>query len=153
MTKRNKSYFTLVEIMIVVAVIGLLSAIAVPSFMNAGIKAQNNTFASQMRLAVGAFKQASLENDYPPDTTEGEIPSGMDEYLQNFPWQKETPIGGQWDWDYQVFGYKAGVSVYKPDVDAERMKDIDAIFDDGSLDSGKFRSRTDGYIYIIEASE
>ena len=29
-------------------------------------------------------------------------------------WTKPNTLGGQWDWDNGQFGFKAGVSVYRP---------------------------------------
>ena len=29
-------------------------------------------------------------------------------------WTAATSVGGQWDWDYQQFGFTAGISVYRP---------------------------------------
>ena len=136
--------------MIVVAIIGLLAAIALPSFQQARERAQNIRFVNDLRVAVGTFKQAIIEAGFPPDNTPAKVPSGMEEYLQDFPWTEDTPIGGQWDWDYLQFGVRAGVSVYQPDVTVDRMRDIDAIIDDGDLSTGIFRARSDGYIRIIE---
>lgn len=50
----RKSGFTLVEIMIVVAIIGLLAAIAVPAFMKARNNAQRSACVNNMRLIEGA---------------------------------------------------------------------------------------------------
>ena len=52
MKNKFTSSFTLIEIIVVIAVIGLLAAVAVPSFMKARIKSQNNTFVQQIRLAA-----------------------------------------------------------------------------------------------------
>lgn len=147
-TKRG---FTLVEIMIGVSIIGLLSAIALPNLLQAGTKTRNRRFARDIKTAGHAFVQYAFDHgDYPADKTPAQMPSGMDSYLSNFAWSENTVIGGQWDWDKGVFGVYAGVSVKGPSWSNEEMLKIDAIIDDGNLESGDFRSRTGGYIYILE---
>ena len=62
-TKTNrKSGFTLVEIMIVVAIIGLLAAIAIPNFIRARTKSQQNACINNLRQIDGAIQQWALEN-------------------------------------------------------------------------------------------
>ena len=56
-----KSGFTLVEIMIVVAIIGLLAAIAIPNFVRARSNAQQNTCINNLRQLDGAKQEWALE--------------------------------------------------------------------------------------------
>ena len=143
--------FTLLEIMIVVAIIALLAAIAIPSFVRARESAQNGRFIADLRTAKGAFTMYCVDNgQYPPDRTPGVVPPGMAEYLGSFPWTENTSLGGQWDWDYLQFGCKAGVSVYRPSAPLTQLGRLDEAIDDGDLASGDFRSRASGYISILE---
>jgi len=58
----KKSGFTLVEIMIVVAIIGLLAAIAIPNFVRARTTSQMNACINNLRQIDGAKQQWALEN-------------------------------------------------------------------------------------------
>ena len=62
----NKSGFTLVEIMIVVAIIGLLAAIAIPNFVRARTQSQKNACINNLRQIDGAIQQWALENKAGP---------------------------------------------------------------------------------------
>src|SRR5436305_14733328 len=53
--------FTLVEIMIVVAIIGLLAAIAIPNFVRARTTSQQNACINNLRQIDGAKQQWALE--------------------------------------------------------------------------------------------
>ena len=64
----RKSGFTLVEIMIVVAIIGLLAAIAIPNFVRAREQAQLQSIMNNLRIIDGAKDQYALEAKQPSDT-------------------------------------------------------------------------------------
>ena len=60
-TYRTQSAFTLVEIMIVVAIIGLLAALAVPGFMRARMQSQGRRIINDARQMDAAIDQWALE--------------------------------------------------------------------------------------------
>jgi prepilin-type N-terminal cleavage/methylation domain-containing protein len=73
--------FTLVEIMIVVAIIGLLASMAVPSFMKSRETAQLNTIINNLRVIENAKDTWALENRKGTGDTPAE--SEIAQYLKN----------------------------------------------------------------------
>ncbi|MBN2325828.1 MAG: prepilin-type N-terminal cleavage/methylation domain-containing protein [Candidatus Omnitrophica bacterium] len=75
--------FTLIELLIVVAIIGILAAIAVPNFMNAQIRAKVSRAVSDLKTQETALEMYRLDhNDYPP-CDQPRVPGWWDSWHPN----------------------------------------------------------------------
>ena len=66
---KKRGGFTLVEIMIVVAIIALLAAIAVPGFLRARKRSQASRVVNDLRLIDAAVDQYAIENNKTTNST------------------------------------------------------------------------------------
>lgn len=62
----NQPGFTLIELLIVVAIIGILAAIAVPNFLNAQLRAKVASVQSDMQALSTALEMYFLDNNHYP---------------------------------------------------------------------------------------
>ncbi len=149
---RRRTGFTMVEILMVVMIIGLLAAIAIPTMVRMRQKSQVIRFIRDIGVASAAFEMYRLEHkEYPPDTMAGVVPEGMAPYLQGIRWTQETAIGGLWGWDVGRFGFRASIAVLVGGSARDEVwREVDRRMDDGDLESGRFRRRSNGFTYVVE---
>jgi type II secretion system protein G len=90
LNRRRERGFTLVEIMIVVLIIGILLAIAVPSFMNARERSRANACRANLRQIQAAKEQWAMANNQGPTAT----PAWADLVPNFLQQQPNCPSGG-----------------------------------------------------------
>ena len=135
--------FTLVEIMIVVVIIGLLAALAIPAFQRVQRASQNARVINDWRVFSQAFEVYNTMNGaWPANVGPGQIPTApvpMNGDFKVATWQAVTAIGGRWNWDNGLSsGNNAGISISGYICDDAQLAEIDAKIDDGDLTTGNF---------------
>jgi len=65
---RNRKGFTLIELLIVVAIIGILAAIAIPQFSSYRQKAYNSAATSDLKNIKTGFESFMADNQQYPTT-------------------------------------------------------------------------------------
>ncbi len=86
---KNKKGFTLVELMVVVAIMAVLVAIAIPVFNSVTAKAEKGTCQANQRIIESAIAQYNLVNDTPlGDSNDGALEAALfttTKYVQSWP--------------------------------------------------------------------
>jgi type IV pilus assembly protein PilA len=59
---KNRKGFTLIELMIVIAIIGILAAMAIPNFKKARQSAREKACYSNIRVILGAVEMYNMDN-------------------------------------------------------------------------------------------
>lgn len=146
--------FTILEIMIAVVIIGILVAIAIPTFLHLQRNSQNSRFISDLRTFSQAYETYAMRyGKWPPNTPSGEVPSVMSGELQDSHWVAINSLGGHWKWDYKPPGadhFTAGISITGITVSDAQMIEIDKKMDDGDLTKGAFFKGSDRFIFILQ---
>ena len=105
MKKRNQG-FTLVEIMIVVAIIAILAAVAIPNFIKYRQNSQAAACVSNLKQIEAAAEQAKMAGSAPEGIDDL---VGPDKYIKNKP---KCPAGGE---------YKLGTEATGPTCDKGKV--------------------------------
>lgn len=94
---RNQAGFTLMELIVVMAVIGLLTAIAIPRFTRAPRKAREAVLKTNLHTMRECFDQYFADKSYYPDSLQTLVDEG---YLREVPKDPFTDSSGDWDLIY-----------------------------------------------------
>ena len=148
--------FTLVEIMIVVVIIGLLAALAIPAFQRVQRASQNARIINDLRVFSQAFEvYNSMNGTWPNNVGPGLVPTTPVSMANDFKvatWQATTAIGGRFNWDNSLAGGgTAGISISAFTCDDAQLTEIDAKIDDGDLTTGNFQKVSSTRVTLILA--
>lgn len=86
---RSQDGFTLIELLIVVAIIGILAAIAVPNFLNAQIRAKVARVEAELRTCGSAIETYRIDHGYYPTYKN---PKDLDPAPHFLPISLTTPV-------------------------------------------------------------
>jgi len=127
--------FTLVEIMIVVVIIGLLAAMAIPAFQRSRQRSQAARLTNDFRQYDSAFQRYAMEAGQLPAAASpgGVIPAGMAGYLPDA-YTQPSPMGGLYVWS----GPSSHIVLVNSNATDAVMQLVDAALDDGDLTTGDF---------------
>jgi general secretion pathway protein G len=113
MGRRAEKGFTLIEMMIVVAIIAILVAVLVPNFMRARAQAQTAACEANLKEIATALELYQTDHEAYPDTPGATNATATDtnlgQYLRQTPIDPVNPAGF---YQYQVANYNSGNASY-----------------------------------------
>lgn len=158
--RRRSRAFTLVEIMIVVVIIGLLAAAALPAYRLITLRSRAASVVNDLRTFSTVFITYSLQNGRYPDDGDPQVvpPQVAGQLPGNF--TQKTPIGGvyKWNFDIPADGVPAKAAIIIQAVsgnalldDLDQLETVDKQIDDGNLATGNMQlGSTNSLVFIIE---
>ncbi|MGD0969374.1 MAG: prepilin-type N-terminal cleavage/methylation domain-containing protein [Candidatus Aquilonibacter sp.] len=113
MPDSDEGGFTLIEMMIVVAIIAILVAILVPNFMRARAQAQTAACEANLKEIATALEEYQTDHEAYPDVTSAtnvtSTEPNLGQYVRQTPIDPVNPTGY---YQYQVANYNAGNASY-----------------------------------------
>ncbi len=147
----------MVEIMIVVAIIALLAAMAMPGLISARKRAQEARFITDLRVYKDAVTLFLVENprgmDVLTNTPSSSINPLFEDYFQG-KLDGDNSLGGEWDTQVNATNVTLAVgSHFRGGIHSstrEQLDRIDARIDNGDVLTGQVRLIAgDRYYYVI----
>jgi prepilin-type N-terminal cleavage/methylation domain-containing protein len=159
---RSRNAFTLVEVMIVVTIIGIIAAIAIPAFDQIRRRSRISTFTNDLRIYDQAFTNYEAEHaTFPPsEPTDGVIPQEMEGLLSS-QWVSSRPVNGVYSWVYnpnpdpaqsEAFVRVRATAANPLMLDDADLRQVDENIDDGNIGTGRLVKQGNGLRFYIKRS-
>ncbi len=150
LSRRFTNGFTVVELIIGVGIVAILSAIAIPGYLEARNYGLRSAYLNELRTHGDAFVQYASEFNSLPDTAVNSIPANMENFMpKNSTWTVGPDIGGYWAWlNMATLGnanlggwsdYRGWIVTVSMPVSAQQIAKLDQTFDDGNGNTGILR--------------
>lgn len=132
--------FSLVELVVVIMILGILAAIAVPNFIKTSKKSSTSAAARQLRVIDDALNRYYFENQtWPPSSTTGTVPKQLLTYIDDSSFSGPTFLGGTAAWVYSEPKNYGKLEVTGSTATLAQYLEIDAAIDDGVARTGRLR--------------
>ena len=147
--------FTLVELVAVIVILGVLSAVAIPKYLDYSKKARIAAVCANLKTMYRVQREYELVNGPIAVTSgttiwiQGEIPSWLDNRFASAQLFADTPpYGGDYFYYTEINQNYSEIGMVMTSVPSDEALAIDATIDDGVLNTGLFRQTTSaGYFY------
>ena len=104
---RRQKGFTLIELLIVVAIIGIIAAIAIPNLLNAIDRSKQKRTMGDMRSIATAVEAYSVDNNFYPKVVAGAVRTVLHPYLEPT-YMKVLPANDGWRMSFHWIGDTTG---------------------------------------------
>ena len=114
MLNRNSKGFTLIELLIVVAIIGIIAAIAIPNLLNAIDRGKQKRTMADMRSIGTAVESYAVDNNVYPVAASNTALQPLVEPI----YIKKMPLVDGWSGAYQVTSVATAYTIFSMGKDA-----------------------------------
>jgi len=108
MLKRDSKGFTLIELLIVVAIIGIIAAIAIPNLLNAIDRGKQKRTMADVRSVGTAVESYAVDNNVYPIAA---LPGTLQTIIQAGAYMKNMPIADGWSHPFFVDASTTGYTL------------------------------------------
>ena len=109
MLNRDSKGFTLIELLIVVAIIGIIAAIAIPNLLNAIDRGKQKRTMADMRSLGTAVESYAVDNNVYPQATSA---AALKTIVEAGAYIKNMPTQDGWSHDFQVAAVTTEYTLY-----------------------------------------